>query len=96
MARRTRQALPDDPKILKDRIRYLEAKLAKAEAELRGTRAERFAASSERNENQYRLFDEAEQEVESTVTEAETVEVAAHQKRRPKRYEVPPVSRTLC
>lgn len=86
----SRADLPNDPETLKDRILLLETKVAKYEAELRLARAERFAASSERNEDQYRLFDEAEQAVvEETAGEAETVEVKAHQKRRPKRAPLP-------
>ena len=93
MAMPVRHDLPNDPEVLKDRVLYLEAKLAKAEALLRRERGERFAASSERNEHQYRMFDEAEaletEAAERSVTETETVEVAAHTKRRPKRQPLP-------
>jgi transposase len=89
MAMPTRQDLPNDPEALKDRVLYLEAKLEKYEAELRLARSQRFAASSERNENQYRMFDEAEQEAETAEVETETVTVKAHEKRRPKRKPLP-------
>lgn len=103
----TRQALPDDPKLLKKRIRFLEARVAKLEAEARLSRAERFGASSERNDHQYRLFDEAEQNaVVDEDAAVETVQVQAHAKRRPRRKPLPadlprrviehPPARTHC
>lgn len=45
---------------LRKRVRYLNAKIAKLEEDQRLARSERFGASSERGEPQYRLFDEAE------------------------------------
>ncbi len=86
MAMPSRNDLPDDPEVLKDRVLFLEMKLAKLEAEWRLARAERFGASSERNDHQGRLFDEAEQTV---VEVAEVIEIAAHVKRRPKRKPLP-------
>lgn len=91
MATPSRKPLSDDPKVLKKRIVFLEAKLAKLEAEARLNRAERFGASSERNDHQVRLFDEAEQAAPAADEDAgaETVEVKAHAKRRPKRKPLP-------
>ena len=89
MAMPSRKDLPDDPEVLKDRVLFLEMKLAKLEAEQRLARAERFGASSERNDHQDRLFDEAEQVVEQQVDTAEVIEVSAHVKRRPKRKPLP-------
>lgn len=86
MAMPSRNDLPDDPEVLKDRVLFLEMKLAKLEAGWRLARAERFGASSERNDHQGRLFDEAEQAV---VEVAEVIEIAAHVKRRPKRKPLP-------
>jgi transposase len=106
MAMPSRNDLPDDPEVLKDRVLYLETKVAKLEAEQRLTRAERFGASSEHNAHQGRLFDEAEQGVEPHVEDAQVIEVAAHVKRRPKRKPLPadlprhviehPPARTHC
>ena len=53
--------ISQDPRRAARRIRHLEAEVAKLEEEKRLARAERFAASAERNDHQVRLFDEAEQ-----------------------------------
>lgn len=84
----SRKDLPDDPEVLKDRVLFLETKLAKLEAEQRLARVERFGASSECNDHQDRLFDEAEQVV-GQVDVTEVIEVGAHVKRRPKRKPLP-------
>jgi transposase len=88
--------ISQDPRRAARRIRHLEAEVAKLEEEKRLARAERFAASAERNEHQARLFDEAEQaaRAESSAetpaeSEIETIEVAAHTKRRPVRKPLP-------
>jgi transposase len=72
-------------------IRYLESKVAKLEEEKRLDRAQRFGASSEAGDHQYRLFDEAEahQQESEALDGADLVEVGAHTKRRPKRKPLP-------
>ncbi len=73
-------------------IKLLELKLAKLEEERRLERARRFGASSEAGEHQANLFDEAEQSAETEPVvdlPDETVEVAGHTKRRPKRKALP-------
>ena len=89
--------LPDDPAALKSLLKeqhrqiiQLKVELAKLEEERRLDRARRFGASSEAGDHQYRLFDEAEAQAEAaTAAPDETVEVAAHTKRRPKRKPLP-------
>lgn len=81
--------LPDDPAALKSLLKEAFAKLAKYEEERRLERARRFGASAEAGDHQYRLFDEAEASDEVEVSKDETVAVAAHHKRRPKRKPLP-------
>jgi transposase len=70
-----------------------ELKVAKLEEERRLERARRFGASSEAGDHQANLFDEAEQhadeDAETTQDECADVEVAAHNKRHPKRKPLP-------
>ncbi len=73
-----------------NQLRYLEAKIAKYEEQLRSARAEQFAASSEQSP-QYALFNEAEQEVQTEAANApaETIAVPAHTRKVPKRQPLP-------
>ena len=91
-ARRLAQ-IQADPQRALQHIRYLESKVAKLEEEKRLDRAQRFGASSEAGDHQYRLFDEAEahqEEPDSAALDgADLVEVPAHTKRRPKRKPLP-------
>jgi transposase len=89
-------ALKFDHEQLQSLYREALTKLAKFEEERRLDRARRFGASSEAGDHQYRLFDEAEAntDVESTdtaegVEAGDSIEVAAHSKRRPKRRPLP-------
>jgi transposase len=92
-------ALQADHRRLQAQYRKAQLKIAKFEEERRLDRARRFGASSEAGDHQYRLFDEAETnlDVDAADTDAEeggieadaTVEVAAHTKRRPKRKPLP-------
>lgn len=91
--------LAEQARTLRDnqqKITQLQAENVKLAEERRVDRAKRFGASSERSDHQYRLFDEAECQAEDNASseeevadEAETVEVAAHTKRRPKRKPLP-------
>ena len=92
-------ALQADHRRLQAQYRKAQLKIAKFEEERRLDRARRFGASSEVGDHQYRLFDEAETnlDVDAANTDSEeggieadeTVEVAAHTKRRPKRKPLP-------
>jgi transposase len=82
---------------IEQQFKVLQIELAKHEEERRLERARRFGASSEAGDHQANLFDEAEAHVEDTINDAidacevdvETIEVAAHSKRRPKRKPLP-------
>ena len=82
-----------NPKRALQRIRYLESKVSKLEEERRLDRAQRFGASSEAGDHQYRLFDEAETQQDDLATEqaaaSDLIEVGAHTKRKPKRKPLP-------
>ena len=64
-------------------------KLAELLEQLRQERAERFAASSERNDLQYRLFDESEVNAEEEAVDDEVVAVPAHERKVAKRKPLP-------
>jgi len=83
--------LPDDPVTLKALLLDAFTIIAKYEEERRLERARRFGASSEAGDHQANLFDEAEASdaIEDSEVEVETIEVAAHTKRRPKRKPLP-------
>lgn len=82
--------LPDDPATLKALLREAFTKIAKLEEERRLDRAQRFGASAEAGDHQANLFDEAElAESEASDTSEDTIEIAAHTKRRPKRKPLP-------
>jgi transposase len=93
------EQLPDDPSMLKallrkqnQQITFLQIELAKYEEERRLDRARRFGASSEAGDHQANLFDEAEantEVVDEAAVEDDSIEVAAHTKRRPKRKPLP-------
>jgi transposase len=84
--------LPDDPVTLKALLLDAFTKIAKYEEERRLDRARRFGASSEAGDHQANLFDEAEVNIEVVdegAVEDDSIEVAAHTKRRPKRKPLP-------
>jgi transposase len=82
--------LPDDPVTLKALLLDAFTKIAKYEEERRLDRARRFGASSEAGDHQANLFDEAEANiVDEDAVEDDSIEVAAHSKRRPKRQPLP-------
>lgn len=81
---------------LEARLEKVFADLAAAIEALRLERAKRFGASSERNEAQYALFDEAEavaaeaeDEVEAEDDPSEAIEIPAHTRRRAGRKPLP-------
>lgn len=78
------------------KILLLEAEIAKMAEERRLERAKRFGASSEAGDHQANLFDEADVHgadsndvADDVAEEVDTVEIAAHSKRRPKRRPLP-------
>jgi transposase len=85
-------ALQADHRRLQAQFNEATLKLAKFEEERRLARARRFGASAEAGDHQARLFDEADTNAEAVTPEVDaedTVEVAAHTKRRPKRKPLP-------
>jgi transposase len=83
-------ALQVDHRRLQAQFNEAKLKLAKFEEERRLARARRFGASAEAGDHQARLFDEADTNAEEAAPEVmDTVEVAAHTKRRPKRKPLP-------
>ena len=83
---------PDDAATLKALLLEALTKLAKYDEERRLARAHRFGASSEAGDHQANLFDEADvhgvEDIDPEV-EDDSLEVAAHTKRRPKRKPLP-------
>lgn len=76
---------------IEGKFKALQIELAKLEEERRLERARRFGASSEAGDHQANLFDEADVcgVVDDDVGDEDTLEVAAHLKRRPKRKPLP-------
>ncbi len=74
-------------------VAFLQAEVAKLAEDRRLDRERRFGASSEAHDYQAKLFDEAEvhghEVAVEEVDDSDTVEVAAHKKRRPKRKPLP-------
>ncbi len=87
------QGVEDKLQDIEQKFKVLQIELAKIEEERRLERARRFGASSEAGDHQANLFDEAEthdddRDVDDGIDE-NTIEVAAHTKRRPKRKPLP-------
>lgn len=85
-------ALQADHRRLQAQFNEAQLKLAKFEEERRLARARRFGASAEAGDHQARLFDEADTNAEAVTPEVDaedTIEIAAHTKRRPKRKPLP-------
>ncbi len=86
------------PKRIARRLRDAEKRLALYEEERRLERAKRFGASADRNEDQFRLFNEAETHENDTEEDSDNadetlgvdqIDVVAHRKRKPKRKPLP-------
>jgi transposase len=88
-------ALQADHRRLQARYHQAQLKIAKFEEERRLARARRFGASSEVGDYQANLFDEADAHADQAVDDVamddrvDTIDVAAHRKRRPIRKPLP-------